>query len=193
MELFWRIISGQSSSSSSSLINHFVFCSWTPGLGGLHWMWSKIEIWLSVLPKRLKFRSTSTMRKVRVIQPDMPCGVPAKSTTSATMACRKRQVLLGLFLFLCLISHFLVLSSIFHAFINPPLNSSVLLDRREARHFWCLHPAWNLRAVIWFHLSVCSLVILPRPVAPSVFSFFLWVTGWLNWQSIGLKIQWSEV
>ena len=29
---------------------------------------------------------------------------------------------------------------------------------------------WNFRAVIWFHLSICSLVILPGPVAP-IFCF----------------------
>ena len=31
---------------------------------------------------------------------------------------------------------------------------------------------WNLRAVIWFHLPICPLVILPIPVGPSVFSHF---------------------
>ena len=35
----------------------------------------------------------------------------------------------------------------------------------------CGYPVWDLRAVIWFHLSTCSLVILRSPVAP-VFSFF---------------------
>ena len=36
--------------------------------------------------------------------------------TSATMACRKRRLLMGLFLFFCLIYQLLVLSSIFNAF-----------------------------------------------------------------------------
>ena len=34
-------------------------------------------------------------------------------------------------------------------------------------------PVWNLWAIIWFHSWVCSLVILPSPVAHSFFSFFL--------------------
>ena len=33
-------------------------------------------------------------------------------------------------------------------------------------------PIWNLRTIIWFHLSICCLVILPKPAAPSVFYFF---------------------
>ena len=45
---------------------------------------------------------------------------------------------------------------------------------RETGIFWCLLPVWNLRAVIWSHLSICSLAILPSPVvAHSIFSFFL--------------------
>ena len=55
----------------------------------------------------------------------------------------------------------------------PVLVTLILLPWREAGLFWCLPPVWNLRAVIWFHLSICSLVILPSPVAHSVFSFFL--------------------
>ena len=32
-------------------------------------------------------------------------------------------------------------------------------------------PAWNLRAVIWFHFAISSLVLLPSPVTLSVLSF----------------------
>ena len=31
--------------------------------------------------------------------------------------------------------------------------------RREDERFWCPPPVWNLRAAVWFHYSVCSLVI----------------------------------
>ena len=43
--------------------------------------------------------------------------------------------------------------------------------RREARDVWCLPPVWNLRAVIWFHFAISSLVLLPSPVTLSVLSF----------------------
>ena len=43
--------------------------------------------------------------------------------------------------------------------------------RREAGDVWCLPPVWNLRAVIWFHLAISSLVLLPSPVTLSVLSF----------------------
>ena len=33
-------------------------------------------------------------------------------------------------------------------------------------------PVWNLRAVIWFHFAISSLVLLPSPVTLSVFFFF---------------------
>ena len=36
--------------------------------------------------------------------------------------------------------------------------------QREAGDVWCLPPVWNLRAVIWFHFAVSSLVLLPSPV-----------------------------
>ena len=42
---------------------------------------------------------------------------------------------------------------------------------REAGDVWCLPPVWNLRAVIWFHFAISSLVLLPSPVTLSVFSF----------------------
>ena len=53
------------------------------------------------------------------------------------------------------------------------------LPRREAGDVWCLPPVWNLRAVIWFHFAVSSLVLLPSPVTLSILSFsacwsFLW-------------------
>ena len=100
-----------------------------------------------------------------------PVGCPAKNRTSATMACRRMRLrpILCLFLFFCLISHLLVLSCIFNALLSK--FSSVLLARREAGLFWCHPPVWDLRAVIWFHLSICSLVILPSPFASFVFSF----------------------
>ena len=43
--------------------------------------------------------------------------------------------------------------------------------RREAGDVWCLPPVWNLRAVIWFHFAISSLVLLPSPVSHSVWSF----------------------
>ena len=36
---------------------------------------------------------------------------------------------------------------------------------------WCLPPVWNLRAVIWFHFAISSLVLLPSPVTLSVLPF----------------------
>ena len=49
------------------------------------------------------------------------------------------------------------------------------MAQREAGDVWCLLPVWNLRAVIWFHFTISSLVLLPTPVALSVLSspFFL--------------------
>ena len=44
--------------------------------------------------------------------------------------------------------------------------------RREAGDVWCLPPVWNLRAVIWFHFAISSLVPLPSPVSLSDWSFF---------------------
>ena len=44
--------------------------------------------------------------------------------------------------------------------------------RREAEVVWCLLPVWNLRAVIWFHFSISSLVLLPSPITFFVWSFF---------------------
>ena len=46
-----------------------------------------------------------------------------------------------------------------------------LPPRREAGDVWCLPPVWNLRAVIWFHFAISSLVLLPTPVTLSVLSF----------------------
>ena len=43
--------------------------------------------------------------------------------------------------------------------------------RREAGDVWCLPPVWNLRAAIWFHFAISSLVLLPSPVTLSVLSF----------------------
>ena len=47
------------------------------------------------------------------------------------------------------------------------LNDGLLKSypRREAGDFWCLPPVWNLRAVIWFHFTISSLVPLPRSVS----------------------------
>ena len=36
----------------------------------------------------------------------------------------------------------------------------------------CLPPVWNLRAAIWFHCTISSLVLLPSPCTLSVLSFF---------------------
>ena len=47
----------------------------------------------------------------------------------------------------------------------------ILDPRREAGDVWCLPPVWNLRAVIWFHFSISSLVLLASPVTLSVLSF----------------------
>ena len=43
--------------------------------------------------------------------------------------------------------------------------------RREAGDVWCLPPVWHLRAVIWFHFAIASLVLLPSLVTLSVWSF----------------------
>ena len=43
---------------------------------------------------------------------------------------------------------------------------------REAGDVWCLPAVCNLRAVIWFHFPVYSVVLLPNSVTPSVLSFF---------------------
>ena len=37
------------------------------------------------------------------------------------------------------------------------------------RDVWCLPTVWNLRAVIWFHFTISSLVFLPSSVTLSVF------------------------
>ena len=39
-------------------------------------------------------------------------------------------------------------------------------SQREAGDVWCLCPIRNLRAVIWFHFTTSSLVLLPTPIAP---------------------------
>ena len=41
---------------------------------------------------------------------------------------------------------------------------------REAGDVWCLYPVWNLRAVMWFHFTISSLVFLLSPVTLSVLS-----------------------
>ena len=48
-----------------------------------------------------------------------------------------------------------------------------LTPRREAGDVWCLPPVWNLRAVIWFHFTTSSLVLLSSPITLSVLFFFL--------------------
>ena len=48
----------------------------------------------------------------------------------------------------------------------------LLSSLKEGRDAWCLSPVWNLRAIVWFHSSLSSLVCLPTPVALSVLSFF---------------------
>ena len=54
----------------------------------------------------------------------------------------------------------------------PNENGLVICEpRREAGDVWCLPPVWNLRAVIWFHFAISSLVLLSSPVTLSVLSF----------------------
>ena len=49
----------------------------------------------------------------------------------------------------------------------------MVLPWREAGDVWCPPPlVWNLRAVIWFHFTISSLVLLPSPITFSVLSFF---------------------
>ena len=43
--------------------------------------------------------------------------------------------------------------------------------RMETGDVSCLPPVWNLRAVIWFHFAISSLVLLPGPVTLYVLSF----------------------
>ena len=58
--------------------------------------------------------------------------------------------------------------------------ASCAVLRREARDVWCLPPVWNLRAVIWFHFAISTLVLLPSPVTLSVLSFSACWTFLLN-------------
>ena len=53
----------------------------------------------------------------------------------------------------------------------PLMWSCLHVPWREARDVWCLPPVWNLRAVIWFHFAISSLVLLSSPVTLSVLSF----------------------
>ena len=59
--------------------------------------------------------------------------------------------------------------------VHPALSSCtffpVFIPGREAGDVWCLPPVWNLRAVIWFHYAISSLVLLPSPVTLSVLLF----------------------
>ena len=65
--------------------------------------------------------------------PSNPVGCLAENRPPATMAYHKRRLLMGLGFFFCLISRLLVLSFIF--FENPPLNSFILLARRDTGLF----------------------------------------------------------
>ena len=60
-----------------------------------------------------------------------------------------------------------------HLFQNPDyfLLFSPFLPGGKAGDVWCLPPVWNLRAVIWFHFAISSLVFLPSSVTLSVLSF----------------------
>ena len=99
-------------------------------------------------------------------------GCPAQNRPLATMSCRRRRLLVCLFLVFCLIYRLLVISSIINAFKILPSTLPFFVSK-GGRALSCLPPVWNLRAVIWFHHSICSLVILPSPVAHSVISLFL--------------------
>ena len=48
----------------------------------------------------------------------------------------------------------------------------VILPRRQAGDVWWLPTVCNLGAVIWFHFTISSPVLLPRPVTLSVLSVF---------------------
>ena len=52
--------------------------------------------------------------------------------------------------------------------------------QREAGNVWRLPPVWNLRAVIWFHFAISSLVLLPSPIIFSVWSFSACLSFLLN-------------
>ena len=54
----------------------------------------------------------------------------------------------------------------------PECTCTSTLAQMETGHFWCLPP--GLRAVIWFDLSICTLVILPSPLAPVFTFFYFW-------------------
>ena len=56
-------------------------------------------------------------------------------------------------------------------YVLAMLHRYLSIPRREAGDVWCLPPVWNLRAVIWFHFAISSLVLLPSPVTLSVLSF----------------------
>ena len=56
-------------------------------------------------------------------------------------------------------------------FFYDTMNKPSCYAGREAGDVWCLPPVWNLRAVIWFHFAVSSLVLLPSPVTLSVLLF----------------------
>ena len=72
---------------------------------------------LTYLPAYLSVPTyPSTYTYLPVYLPMLAVGCPAENRPSVTMACRKRRLLMGLFLFFCLISHLLVLSSICNAF-----------------------------------------------------------------------------
>ena len=61
--------------------------------------------------------------------------------------------------------------------LSGPISWTVMtewqLPQREAGDVWCLSSVWNLRAVIWCHFAISSLVLLHSPVTLSVLSFFL--------------------
>ena len=65
-----------------------------------------------------------------------------------------------------LIGPFIPKSSMFSVYFG-------LFPWREAGDVWCLHPVWHLRAVIWFHFAISSLVLLLSPIILSVFFYLL--------------------
>ena len=72
-------------------------------------------------------------------------------------------------------------------FLSPSVPSSCHPPpRTEAWNVWCLPPVWNLRTVIWFHVTISVLVLLPSPVTLSALCFFLPAGpfSWLFFQKI---------
>ena len=51
------------------------------------------------------------------------------------------------------------------------------------------HPVWDLRAVIWFHFAIASLVLLPSPIALSILYFSACWSFFLNFFQKNLQVS----